>query len=291
MNILVTGSNSQLGRSLKKLSEKKNIPHHFVFTSKEQLDLSSIPDLETFIESGNFDLIINFAAYTRVDEAENNKIQANLINHFAVKRIAEISNKNKIKLIHLSSDFVFDGYKNDPYHENDNAFPLNIYGKSKYDGEQAILEVMKTNAIILRTSWMYSEYGNNFVDTILKLSRENETINVVTDQVGNPTYAGDLSQLIVKIIMSEKINSNDQSSTILHYSNEGSCSWYDFAKEVITISGNKCTINPILSKNYPSKAVRPKNSSMSKKKVIKEFDIKIIPWKDSLKRCIDNIST
>ena len=290
MNILVTGSNSQLGKSLKKLSDEKNIPHHFVFTSKEQLDLSSVSDLEIFIESGNFDFIINFAAYTRVDEAENNKLQANLINHFAVKRIAEISNKNQIKLIHLSSDFVFDGYKNAPYNENDIALPLNIYGKSKYDGEQAILEVMKKNAIILRTSWMYSEYGNNFVDTILKLSRKKETLNVICDQIGNPTYAGDLSKFIVKIIMSEKINSNDQSSKIFHYSNEGSCSWYDFAKEVIKISGNKCTINPILSKNYPSKAVRPKNSSMSKKKVIKEFDIKTIPWKNSLKRCIDNIS-
>ena len=213
-----------------------------------------------------------------------------MINHLAVKRIAEISKKNQIKLIHLSSDFVFDGSKNEPYNENDNAFPINIYGKSKYAGEQAILEVMKTNAIILRTSWMYSEYGNNFVDTILRLSRKNDTLNVVTDQIGNPTYARDLSQLIMKIIMSDKINSIDQSSEIFHYSNEGSCSWYDFAREVIKISGNQCIINPILSKKYPSKAIRPKNSSMSKKKVMNEFNIKTISWKDSLKKCIDNIS-
>ena len=176
----------------------------------------------------------------------------------AVKRIAEISKKNQIKLIHLSSDFVFDGSKNEPYNENDNAFPINIYGKSKYAGEQAILKVMKTNAIILRTSWMYSEYGNNFVDTILRLSRKNDTLNVVTDQIGNPTYARDLSQLIMKIIMSDKINSIDQSSEIFHYSNEGSCSWYDFAREVIKISGNQCIINPILSKKYPSD---PKNQA------------------------------
>ena len=290
MNILVTGSNSQLGRSLKQLSDEKNTSNNFVFTSREQLDLSSVHGLEIFIESGNFDFIINFAAYTSVDEAENNKKQAYIINHLAVKRIAEISKKNQIKLIHLSSDFVFDGSKNEPYNENDNAFPINIYGKSKYAGEQAILEVMKTNAIILRTSWMYSEYGNNFVDTILRLSKKNDTLNVVTDQIGNPTYARDLSQLIMKIIMSDKINSIDQSSEIFHYSNEGSCSWYDFAKEVIKISGNKCKINPILSKNYHSKAMRPKNSSMSKKKVINEFNIKTISWKDSLKRCIDNIS-
>ncbi|WP_435189774.1 dTDP-4-dehydrorhamnose reductase [Pseudothioglobus sp. nBUS_23] len=290
MNILVTGSNSQLGKSLKQLSDEKNISNNFVFTSREQLDLSSITELEIFIESGNFDFIVNFAAYTSVDEAENNKKQAYIINHLAVKRIAEISKKNQIKLIHLSSDFVFDGSKNEPYNENDNAFPINIYGKSKYAGEQAILKAMKTNAIILRTSWMYSEYGNNFVDTILRLSRKNDTLNVVTDQIGNPTYARDLSQLIMKIIMSDKINSIDQSSEIFHYSNEGSCSWYDFAREVIKISGNQCIINPILSKKYPSKAIRPKNSSMSKKKVMNEFNIKTTSWKDSLKKCIDNIS-
>ena len=290
MDILVTGANSQLGQSLKNLSSEKNTSHNFIFTSRKQLDLSSIPDLEIFIETRNFDLIINCAAYTRVDEAENNEIKANLINHLAVKRIAEVSNKNQIKLIHISSDFVFDGNKKEPYNENDNAAPINIYGKSKYAGEQAILEEMKTNAIIIRTSWMYSEYGNNFVDTILRLSKKNDNLNVVTDQIGNPTYAGDLSQLIMKIVMSEKFNSFDQSSKIFHFSNEGSCSWYEFAKEVIKISGNKCTINPILTKNYHSKVIRPKNSSMSKKKIIKEFGIRIFSWEDSLKRCIDNIS-
>lgn len=290
MDILVTGANSQLGQSLKNLSSEKNNSHNFMFTSRKQLDLSSISDLEIFIETRNFDLIINCAAYTRVDEAETNEIKANLINHLAVKRIAEVSNKNQIKLIHISSDFVFDGNKKEPYDENDNAAPINIYGKSKYAGEQAILEEMKTNAIIIRTSWMYSEYGNNFVDTILRLSKKVDNLNVVTDQIGNPTYAGDLSQLIMKIVMSEKFNSFDQSSKIFHFSNEGSCSWYDFAKEVIKISGNKCTINPILTKNYHSKVSRPKNSSMSKIKVIKEFGIRIFSWEDSLKRCIDNIT-
>ena len=290
MDILVTGANSQLGQSLKCLSSEKNNSHNFIFTSRKQLDITSTTDLEIFIETGNFDLIINCAAYTRVDEAEANEIKANLINHLAVKKIAEVSNKNQIKLIHISSDFVFDGSKNEPYNENDIASPINIYGKSKYAGELAILEEMKSNAIIIRTSWMYSEYGNNFVDTILSLSRKNDTLNVVTDQIGNPTYARDLSQLIMKIVMSEKFNSFDQSSKIFHYSNEGICSWYDFAKEVIKISGNKCTINPILTKNYYSKVRRPKNSSMSKKKVIKEFGIRIFSWEDSLKRCIHNIT-
>jgi len=290
MDILVTGANSQLGQSLKCLSSEKNNSHNFIFTSRKQLDITSTTDLEIFIETGNFDLIINCAAYTRVDEAENNEIKANLINHLAVKRIAEVSNKKQIKLIHISSDFVFDGSKNGPYNENDIASPINIYGKSKYAGELAILEEMKSNAIIIRTSWMYSEYGNNFVDTILRLSRKNDTLNVVTDQIGNPTYARDLSQLIMKIVMSEEFNSFDQSSKIFHYSNEGCCSWYDFAKEVIKISGNKCIINPILTKNYHSKVRRPKNSSMSKKKVIKEFGIRIFSWEDSLKRCIHNIT-
>ena len=290
MDILVTGANSQLGQSLKYLSSEKNNSHNFIFTSRKQLDITSTTDLEIFIETGNFDLIINCAAYTRVDEAEANEIKANLINHLAVKKIAEVSNKNQIKLIHISSDFVFDGSKNEPYNENDIASPINIYGKSKYAGELAILEEMKSNAIIIRTSWMYSEYGNNFVDTILRLSRKNDTLNVVTDQIGNPTYARDLSQLIMKIVMSEEFNSFDQSSKIFHYSNEGCCSWYDFAKEVIKISGNKCIINPILTKNYHSKVRRPKNSSMSKKKVIKEFGIRIFSWEDSLKRCIHNIT-
>lgn len=290
MHILVTGANSQLGKSLKNISIKKNIKHIFEFASRDQLDLSSISEIETFIKNGNFDLIINFAAYTNVDDAETNEIQANLINYLAVKKIAEVSNQNKVKLIHISTDFVFDGMKNEPYTETDKAAPINIYGKSKYDGEQAILSVMIKNAIIIRTSWLYSEYGNNFVNTILQLSQAGKTLNVVNDQIGNPTYAGDLSQIIMEIVMSEKFNSVDQPSKIFHYSNDGSCSWYDFAKEVIKISGKKCIINPILSKNYPSKVRRPKNSSMSKKKMIKEFGVKTFFWKDSLKRCINNIS-
>jgi dTDP-4-dehydrorhamnose reductase len=290
MHILVTGANSQLGKSLKNISIKKNIKHIFEFASRDQLDLSSISEIETFIKNGNFDLIINFAAYTNVDDAETNEIQANLINYLAVKKIAEVSNQNKVKLIHISTDFVFDGMKNEPYTETDKAAPINIYGKSKYDGEQAILSVMIKNAIIIRTSWLYSEYGNNFVNTILQLSQAGKTLNVVNDQIGNPTYAGDLSQIIMEIVMSEKFNSVDQPSKIFHYSNDGSCSWHDFAKEVIKISGKKCIINPILSKNYPSKVRRPKNSSMSKKKVIKEFGVKTFFWKDSLKRCINNIS-
>ena len=289
MHILVIGANSQLGKSLKSITDKKNVKHSFVFASREQLDLSSIFDIEIFIKTGNFDLIINCAAYTNVDKAETNEIQANLINHLAVKKIAEVSQNNKVKLIHISTDFVFDGEKNEPYIEIDNAAPINIYGKSKYAGEQSIQSVMKKNAIIIRTSWLYSEYGNNFVNTILRLSKTNKTLNVVIDQIGSPTYAKDLGKVILSIINSKNYGSIDQPTRIYHFSNEGTCSWFDFATEIVKISGGKCLIIPILSKDYHSKANRPKYASLSSRKLIQTFGIDAISWKDSLIKCISNI--
>lgn len=289
MHILVIGANSQLGKSLKSITDKENVKHSFVFASREQLDLSSIFDIEIFIKTGNFDLIINCAAYTNVDNAETNEIQANLINHLAVKKIAEVSHNNKVKLIHISTDFVFDGEKNEPYIEIDNAAPINVYGKSKYAGEQSIQSVMKKNAIIIRTSWLYSEYGNNFVNTILRLSKTNKTLNVVIDQIGSPTYAKDLGNVILSIINSKNYGSIDQPTRIYHFSNEGTCSWFDFATEIVRISGGKCLIIPILSKDYHSIANRPKYASLSSRKLIQAFGIDAISWKDSLIKCISNI--
>ena len=291
MLILVTGSNGQLGKSIKSLVKSSNINHSFIFVTRDQLDLSYLTHIESYFKDYKFDLIINCAAYTRVDKAELDENQANLINHLSVKKIAEIAESKNIKLIHISTDFVFDGLKHHSYFESDSTSPLNIYGKTKLAGENAILSIMKFNAIIIRTSWVYSEYGNNFVDTILKLIEKGGDLNIVCDQIGSPTYASDLGQVILDIIKSYKVNALDQDSEIYHYSNKGKCSWYDFAKEVANISGADCIINPIKAKDYITAATRPQQVLMNKEKISKNFGLKINFWKDSLKICMTNLST
>ena len=290
MFILVTGASGQLGRSIENFVKKSNINHSFVFVTREELDLSSKSNIKSYFKNHKFDLIINCAAFTAVDRAELYEEEANKINHLAVKQIAEIAKRNSIKLIHISTDFVFDGLTNQPYSETDTTSPLNIYGKSKLAGEDSILSIMKFDAIIIRTSWLYSEYGNNFVTTILKLAEKNSSLNIVSDQIGSPTYAVDLAQVILTIVKSEKFIESNKKSQIYHYSNEGVCNWYDFAKEIINISGVKCTIKPIKTEDYPTAAKRPQYSLLSKKKISKEFNLKINYWQDSLKHCIQNLS-
>jgi len=290
MLTLVTGANGQLGRSIKSLVNLQNISNSFVFTTRDQLDLSYLNNIQSYFKDRKFDLIINCAAYTKVDKAELNEKQANLINHLAVKKIAEIAQSNNIKLIHISTDFVFDGFKSQPYLESDTADPLNTYGKTKLAGENAVISIMKFNAIIIRTSWVYSEYGNNFVDTILKLVKKGNELNVVSDQIGTPTYASDLSLAILNIIRSEKFNRNEQESQIYHYSNKGFCNWYDFANEIIKILGSNCILNSIKTEDYLTTAKRPRSTVMSTDKISQEFDLKINYWKDSLKVCIKNLS-
>jgi len=291
MLTLVTGANGQLGRTIKNLVEKQKIIDNFVFTSRDQLDLSYLDNIQVFIDAHKFDLIINCAAFTAVDKAETHEKEANLINHLAAKKIAELAKSNNIKLVHISTNFVFDGLSHHPYIETDATSPLNIYGRTKLAGENAILSIMKFNAIIIRTSWVYSEYGNNFVDTILRLEEKKVDLNIVSDQVGTPTYAGDLGRVILKIIESDKFNAHEKESEIYHYSNEGECSWYDFAKEIVSNSGANCTIRPIKTEDYASAAKRPSNALMIKEKISKAFDLKIICWKVSLKYCMKNLST
>jgi len=291
MIILVTGSRGQLGESIKSLVNQQKKSDSFVFINRDQLDLSSFSSIQNYFETNKFDLIINCAAYTSVDKAEYCHKEADRINHIAVKQIAEIAKSNNIKLIHISTDFVFDGLKNKPYFESDATSPINIYGKTKLEGENTILSIMKFNAIIIRTSWLYSEYGNNFVATILNLAQKNSNLNIVSDQIGTPTYAGDLAQVILKIIESDKFNLLEKESEIYHYSNEGKCSWYDFAKEIVSNSGSKCTISPIKTEDYLTAAKRPRHTLMSKEKISKVFDLEIIFWKDSLKYCMKNLST
>jgi len=290
MLTLVTGASGQLGRSIKSLVKLQNISNSFVFATRDQLDLSYLNNIQSYFKDRKFDLIINCAAYTKVDKAELDEKQANLINHLAVKKIAEIAQINNIKLIHISTDFVFDGFKSQPYLEGDTADPLNIYGKTKLAGENAVISIMHSNAIIIRTSWVYSEYGNNFVDTILKLVKNGNELNVVSDQIGTPTYASDLGLAILTILRSEKFNRSEQESKIYHYSNKGFCNWHDFAKEIINILGSNCILNPIKTEDYPTTAKRPRNTVMSTDKISQEFDLKINYWKDSLKVCMKNLS-
>jgi dTDP-4-dehydrorhamnose reductase len=291
MLILVTGSNGQLGKSLKGLIHQSNLNHEFVFVTREQLDLSNFNNVRNIIEKNKFDVIINCAAYTSVDKAETEKKQASLINHLSVWNLAEIAKDNHIKLIHISTDYVFDGSKQDSYFETDAVSPLNVYGMTKLDGENAICSTMPFDALIIRTSWVYSIYGNNFVDTILNLCKVNDEFNVISDQIGSPTFANDLASLILSILDNKKFNKSQQKTQIFHYSNEGKCSWYEFANEINRLSGTKCKINPIHSKDYPQAAVRPKQVVLNKRKIIDFFDLDLIFWKDSLKKCIQVLST
>jgi len=290
MFVLVTGASGQLGKSLNRFVENNILNHQFVFATREQLDLSNFKNVRRFIEKNQFNIIINCAAYTSVDNAETEKEQANLVNHLSVKNIAEVARDNHIKLIHISTDYVFDGSKLASYDETDNTSPLNVYGKTKLDGENAILSIMELNAIIIRASWVYSEHGNNFVNTILILSQKKDKLNIVSDQIGSPTNAKDLAGAIVSIINNKKFYETDTPSEVFHYSNDGECSWYDFAKEIVSLSGTKCIISPIDSKDYPQKALRPKYVLMDKRKIQDYFGLEIHFWTDSLKSCIKDLS-
>ena len=290
MFVLVTGTSGQLGKSLNRFVENNILNHQFVFATREQLDLSNFKNVRRFIEKNQFNIIINCAAYTSVDKAQIEKEQANLVNHLSVKNIAEVARDNHIKLIHISTDYVFDGSKLASYDETDNTSPLNVYGKTKLDGENAILSIMELNAIIIRASWVYSEHGNNFVNTILILSQKKDKLNIVSDQIGSPTNAKDLAGAIVSIINNKKFYETDTPSEVFHYSNDGECSWYDFAKEIVSLSGTKCIISPIDSKDYPQKALRPKYVLMNKRKIQDYFGLEIHFWTDSLKSCIKDLS-
>jgi len=293
MRVLVTGKNGQLGQSIKKIVDEKKITnlsnYNFTFIGREELNLEYIDSIRSYFDVNEFNIIINCAAYTKVDKAEENQKQANLINHTAVKELAKIAKTKNIKLIHISTDFVFNGLNKKPYTENDVTSPLNIYGETKLAGEKALMSISKSDSLIIRTGWLYSEFGNNFVKTILNLAKKNDALDIVSDQFGTPTYAYDLAFLILYIITTDKFLENNKSSEILHYSNEGKSSWYDFAKEIIGISKMSCQLNPIGAKDYPLAAKRPNYSILSSKKVSEEYDVSIKHWKEALKICLKNL--
>ena len=289
LNILVTGSNGQLGSEIQELS--KNYKYNFYFTDRTTLDISDPHAINEFVNNNNINTIINCAAYTAVDKAESDIENADKINHLAVKYLAQISKEKNLKLIHVSTDYVFDGTNHMPYIEDDTTNPNGVYGQTKLDGEKAMIEINPANSIIIRTSWVYSSYGNNFVKTMLRLGKEKEQLGVIFDQVGTPTYARDLAKAILDI--TQKLGSvalaSPEEIQIYNYSNEGVLSWYDFAKEIMRMAKLNCEINPIETKEYPTPATRPHYSLLNKSKIKKEFGIIIPYWKDSLDECLQKM--
>ncbi len=285
MNILVTGANGQLGSEIRVLSD--NYIYNYFFTEKSKLDITKKEDIEEFINKNKINLIINCAAYTAVDKAESEKELADLINHKAVKYLAEISKQKNIPLIHISTDYVFDGKNYKPYTQEDKTNPQGVYGFTKLKGEEAFIS-SGAKGIIIRTSWVYSTFGANFVKTMLRLKDKKE-LGVVFDQIGTPTYARDLAKTILEIVDKHYEKLNNFKCEIFHYSNEGVCSWYDFAKAIFEIKDIDIKINPIESKDYRTPAKRPFYSVLNKNKIKKEFGIEIPYWVDSLKKCVKEI--
>jgi len=281
-NILVTGSSGQLGSEIKDIVMVEGNSSNFYFTNRETLDITNKREIEEFINKNSIDTIINCAAYTAVDRAEDDFDNANLVNSIAVKNLAHICKEYNIKLIHISTDYVFDGKNHKPYIETDRVNPQGVYGETKLDGEKAIIEINPSNSIIIRTSWVYSSFGNNFVKTMLRLGRQRDELGVIFDQVGTPTYARDLAKAILNIV--PQISNNKVE--IYHYSNEGVLSWYDFAKEIMRMAKLECIINPIETKEYPTPAKRPHYSLLNKSKIKEDFTIAIPYWKDSLDECL-----
>ncbi len=282
--ILVTGSNGQLGQSLKKIASQ--YPQYEIsFATRADIDLSDSDSIAQFFQGKRFDLIINCAAYTAVDKAESEAELADQINHLAVQQLAEIAKQQHAKLIHISTDYVFNGQQCRPYIEMDDVEPQGVYGLTKLKGEQAVSKIMAANALIIRTSWVYSEFGNNFVKTMLRLASDRDSLSVIFDQVGTPTYATDLAKTIMTIIQNEAFQ-QEFSSDIVHYSNEGVCSWYDFAKTIFELSGIECDVSPIETKDYPTPATRPHYSLLNKAKIKQGYDVETPYWKDSLQQCL-----
>ena len=279
-NVLVTGSNGQLGSEIKELS--KEYSYNFFFTDRSNIDITSKESIKEFCQINNINVIINCAAYTAVDKAQSDEINADLINRKAVKKLALVSQELNIKLIHISTDYVFDGKNFKPYCEEFQTNPQSIYGKTKLDGENEMRDINPKNSIIIRTSWIYSYYGNNFVKTMLRLGKEKEELGVIFDQIGTPTYAKDLAKIILDIVP----QIDNQKVEIYNYSNEGVLSWYDFAKEIMKMAKLNCKINPIETYQYPTPAKRPHFSLLNKNKIKSTFNIEIPYWKDGLDDCL-----
>jgi dTDP-4-dehydrorhamnose reductase len=285
--ILITGAKGQLGNELKVIS-KKYFGYDFIFTDIETLDITDAEKTKEFIKKRKPAWIINCAAYNFVDKAESDYETALLVNGTAVKNISSALKDSVTRLIHISSDYVFDGNTNSPYRDAAIPNPLSAYGRSKWEGEKNAMS--HYGSIVIRTSWLYSSFGNNFVRTIIRLAKEKDSLQVVNDQTGTPTYAADLAQALMHIISGVQRQQLAFNAGIYNYSNEGECSWYDFATAIIEEAGLKCQVYPILSKDYPVVAQRPAYSVLNKSKIIENYGLTIPHWRASLKRCIHIIN-
>lgn len=283
MNILVTGANGQLGNEIRRRSVGSS--HHFTFTDVAELDITDAAAVLEMASNTKAEFIINCAAYTNVDKAEDDEQTAHLINCTATANLAAAAKQVGATLIHVSTDYVFDGCGCTPYTEEAAVAPTGAYGRTKLAGEQAVAE-SGCKHIIIRTAWLYSPFGRNFVKTMRTLTAERELLQVVFDQVGSPTYAGDLADAILQIVE----GGTHEAYGTYHYSNEGVCSWYDFAKEICEMSGNVCDIRPCHSDEFPSKVARPHYSVLDKTKIKTTFGISIPHWKESLAVCIKELN-
>lgn len=283
--ILVTGAGGQLGRSIRRLSVAYP-QYEFVFTDVDTLDICDAPSVKAFVGEKEVDCIVNCAAYTAVDKAEDDEALCLRINRDAVRNLGEAAQACGARVIHVSTDYVFDGTHCRPYVETDETCPVSVYGRTKLAGEQLLREVCP-EAVVIRTAWLYSEYGNNFVKTMLRLGKEREQLPVVFDQVGSPTYAGDLAAAILAVL-----TESDEGGFIpgvYHFSDEGVCSWYDFAVKIMEWGELPCHVFPIESKDYPTKATRPHFSVLNKAKIKKTYGIRIPHWETSLWLCMKNL--
>ncbi|WP_409524936.1 dTDP-4-dehydrorhamnose reductase [Nitrincola sp. MINF-07-Sa-05] len=280
--LLITGAKGQLGRSLQAMTQDAS-PFEVCLIDREEVDLCDPAAIDAFFKAHQFDIVINCAAYTAVDKAESEPDLADQLNHLAVARIAAHVKSQHAVLIHISTDYVFDGVQHRPYLESDAANPQSVYGHTKLLGEQAIQEI-GTRGVIIRTSWLYSEYGQNFLSTMLRLGAERDNLNVIFDQVGTPTQARDLASAILSICSSPILHS--QTGEVFHYSNEGVASWYDFASAIFEIEQLQCAVSPIESKDYPTAAARPHYSLLNKQKIKQTFNLTIPHWRDSLRQTL-----
>ena len=282
MKVLVTGASGQLGKSIKLLSDKGQTKGlDLVFRTSKELDITDVDAVEREFKSSNYAYCINCAGYTAVDKAETEQEAAHQVNVVGARNLANACKAHKAVLIHISTDFIFDGFQETPYVEEDIARPISVYGDTKYKGEQAVSNILE-EYFILRTSWLYSEFGHNFMKTMMRLGKEHKELSVVFDQVGTPTYALDLAKAIVHIISSQS-----KEYGVYHYSNEGVASWYDFAQAIFEGSNTTIDLKPIRSEAYPQPAQRPKFSVLDKSKIKNTLGIEIPHWKDSLRVALD----
>lgn len=283
-NLLITGANGQLGNEMRNLlATRKNCFNSF-FTDVETLDITDAKAVSHFIESNKIDMVVNCAAYTAVDRAEDDMVTCAKLNVDAVGNIAVAAHNFGARVLHVSTDYVFDGYNHRPYTEEDDTNPKTAYGTTKRDGEKLLLR-LAPDSIVIRTAWLYSPYGHNFVKTMIKLGTEKEALNVVCDQIGTPTSAADLAAAIFTVISADEWHPG-----IYHFSDEGACSWYDFTKAIHRIAGiDTCKVAPVRSHEYPTRAIRPFYSILDKTKIKQTYGIEIPHWEESLEKCIKAI--